>query len=728
MRLRLTGTAAPRQSPGFPRRLRAAVFVLLGTLCLFSALRLDAQEREPSRSLDDVDRLLEAPATIRPRAPDTLAPAPPPEPVAPAQTAPSAPVAGVPAVPERTGPEFLPPASIDDLLADAPTAYDPAQAPTLGMLEGTWRELLVALRGGRLSAAAPLFNQLERLRFLLGIDSMPPRSTALIQMAEQAAKNGDRDLMRTLLDEAGRLSSRLAAVAYARFRIALDLGEFEPPNLAGWFREGVKIQLGLINTYLAATATLLQALGYAIQLASLAIALVLLYRTHMAIASDFAHWFRGIDQIPFWVFRLFVVLVALVPVALGAGTIGTAAVWLLLSAMYLTNRESAVLFASLAGLAAAPYLAEAASERAITARSVQLTSVVNARYSEPTVSLFHLLEQRVAEVPSDEASRFSLGMVALKRRNLEVARQSFSEVLRKTPGFWQAAANLAVVEALDGNPEAGLARLDEASRSAGGSKWLQFNRGRILELMGPARAAEAQAALQAAKKDLGRDVWDLWTRPLTGTGELALFAAFPLSDRYIWEHRAEFLEGSRDSVKALFEAYSGGSGEVTVLVLLCAAGVLAIQLLRRRIGHSYVCESCGTWIRARQGQFLQSTSLCAQCIAVLYRNETVDPAVLLKKRAEIKSFQRRKRQLWSLATFVAPGSGEMGRGRLVIGALFLALTSVLVIFWLQGGIVTGDPWSLKRDPSLPFRATLIVGGLLFYLSALWHFFNLEEGG
>ncbi len=709
---------------------------LAGAVLVFSALWVRAQEREPVRNLDEADQILAAPATVKPKGPDQLPDAPKPEPVVPS----SAPAASKPedtpaAVPVTvaepaaklpSGPEFLPPASIDDLLSDTPTAFDPAQAPTLGMLEGTWRELLTALRGGRLSAAAPLIDQVERLGFLLGIENMPNRSTALIQMAQLAAKNGDRDLMTTLLDEAQRLSPRLAAVSYARFRIALDQGDFEPPALMAWFRTGVQLQLHQISTYLSGTSTLIQALAYAFQLAGFMIALVLLYRTHMALASDLAHWLHGIEQVPFWLFRVMVLLLALIPVAMGFGVVGTAAVWLLMSSMYLTNRESAVLFVTLAALASVPALAHESSTRAATARSVPLTSVIDARYGEPTMTLERLLTERVAEVPTDEPSLYSLGTVSLKRRNYATARDAFQKVISKNPNFWQATVNLAVVEAHSGNPVAALDLLEQASRIGGSSKWIQFNRGRVLELMGPEREAEALNLLNASKAELGPAVWTGWTKPVSGIGEVKLLATFPLSDRYIWNHRLELLEGGPESAAELFHAYTGGSGDITVVVLLCAVAVLVIQLLRRRIEHSHMCESCGTWIRARPGHFLQSTTVCPQCIAVLYRSETVEPSVLLEKRAEIKTFQRRKRQIWSAATFVAPGAGEMGRGRLGIGALFLAVSSVIVSFWLQGGIVTGDPWSLGGDPSFPFKASLLVGGLLFYLGALWHFFVLEE--
>lgn len=692
---------------------------------MLSSFWVRAQEQEPVRSIEEADQLLAAPATLTPKGPDALpdVPKPPLSPL-PAASDVSPEAAESPAA---TGPGFLPPASIDELLADLPAQYDPAQAPTMGMLEGTWRELLTALRGGRLSASTALIDRLERLRFLLGIENMPTRSTALIRMADQAAKNGDRDLMRTLLDEAQRLSPRLATVYYARFRISIDQGDFEPPALAAWFREGVSLQLRQISTYLSGTATLIQALGYAIQLAALMIGLVLLYRTHKALASDLAHWLRGVDLVPFWMFRVMVLLLALLPMSLGLGVIGTAAFWLMMSAMYVTNRESVVLFVSLALLAVVPVLAREAALRMATSKSIPLTSVLDARYGEPTLTLTHRLSDRVSRVPDDEPSLFSLGAVALKRRDYETARESFRTIIRKNPGFWQAMVNLAVVEAHTGNPAVALDYLDQASRLATGNKWLGFNRGRVVELLGPDREAEARNLLTAARKELGESVWAEWTRPVSGSGELKLMATFPLSDRYLWDHRLELIERDSALARDLFLVYTGRSGDVMPAVLLCAVVVLVIQILRRRIQHSYVCESCGTWIRARPGQFLQSTSICPQCIAVLYRSESVDPAVLLTKRAEIKAFQRRKRQLWSAATFLAPGAGEMGRGRLVLGALFLAVFSVLVSFWLQGGIVTGDPWSLTGDPSFPFKAALLTGGLLFYLVALWHFFEMEEG-
>lgn len=719
---RFTGTAATGQQA--PAHWRWLMFFAAGMLCLGGALLLKAQERESPRSLDEVDQMLASPSRIQPRSPDILETVP--DPAVPV-VAPDAPLSGASAVlgAASSGPIFLNPVSIADLLADSPAEYNPAEAPTLGMLEGTWRELLAALRGGRLSVAASLLDRLDRLRFLLGIENLAPRSTALIHMARQALRNGDRDLMRAMLDDAERLSPRLASVPYARFRLAIEGGDLDPGALMEHYRSGIRRQMGQIITYLSATSALFQAAVLAGILAALVIALVLLYRTHMALSADLAYWLRAIDQVPLGIFRVMVLLAALVPPALGAGATGTAACWLVMSAMYVTKRESAVLFVALAVLAVVPPLARSAAVRAAASRSTSLAAVVEARYGEPTKSLEAILERRKIENPADTVSWFSFGMVALKRRNLDAARESFSQVLQSRPAFWQAAANLAVVEALDGEPMKALELNERAMRDGGEARWLALNRARILELAGADQAEAAQRAISAAQRELGPDNWSRWTRPVMGTGELKLLATFPLSDRHIWDFH-ESLAGDGSSVPALYAAFTGSEREATLLVLLCAVVVLAIQLLRPRVGHSYVCESCGTWIRAREGQFLQSTSICSQCIAVLYRAETVEPMTLLKKRAEIKSWQRHKRRLWSFATFIAPGSGEMGRGRLAIGAVFLAVSSVLASFWVQGGILTGDPWSLLKDPSAPFRVALITSGLLFYLAALWHFFDLEE--
>lgn len=583
----------------------------------------------------------------------------------------------------------------------------PARTPDPRQLEITWRNLQLALAEKRYSQVTAELDNLEKLRVQLRAENLPAVSSALLELARRAHERNDPELAERLLEAAQRFSPDLAAIPLIR-------GSFSPDTMGvsmnAW-TSGVGRMLERLPVRLAAGGYGWLTLGSILIGTAFILALALAFR-HL---GPFAYDVGQLLQIPktvVWGKRAAVLLVLLIPLAVGWSVLPLIAMWLAVFFLYTFGSERGLVPVALIFLITAPFALARSEQRLSLSQDPRLLDFLEVRDETWDFDLLTRIEARVAAEPRDWLSRYALGAVLTKANRTEAARAQW-EMLSEAASSGEVLTNEAATWIADGDHGRALATLGRAQAASRKTAEILYNRAVALEMAG--RRAEAKLALSEARQVAPAKVqdWERWATDL------------PLAERAVL-----VLPGDREALDLLARS----PGEAPPAGVMAAFGLssptapaafagamllltIVLAFAGKKLAVADRCKHCGLDIPGEIAVNQQHDHVCQQCVAAFYRTKGADPGFRTRKVAEVERYQRRQRWLLRFVSLVLPGEAQMARGHpwLGVGLGALALLASVGAYLFADGIPAADPALLAELNPTPI---LLVSAPLFAIAVL----------
>ncbi len=381
-------------------------------------------------------------------------------------------------------------------------------------------------------------------------------------------------------------------------------------------------------------------------------------------------------------------LVFLLPLALWFAAGWLALFWIVLCYRFMrvAERRAAIALMALTALAVPAYRVAVGVFGVTTDPMVRTTmDAASGPYSpERIVELRKLVETH----PEDATFRFLLAGLYNSGRYFEEAFEEYRRALDLEPGLYQALINVGNIyfttgqpteaavwylRALETKPDSVLAlynlhlaqaeafRFNESRESLERAQALDSKR--VTQLMSIAGREGERAVVVDAVVDTGA----VWRAAIEG-GRL---------DRRLSE--APAAATWTDRAGALANPVSGAT--LTSIVLCLGLGVVF-----RRRSPARRCIRCGRAFCHRCKSGREGHEYCSQCIHLFVLGDGLAPESKSRKLYEVERFERRARAGRSLAGLVLPGAGQILRGHVVTGLVFLTVWLTALLAWQPGAL------------------------------------------
>lgn len=482
--------------------------------------------------------------------------------------------------------------------------------------------------------------------------------------------------------------------------------------------KGYAVALKNFRSLLLLTIDIYWIVGLALLLAVFALALVVLFKYFNLLAYDAAVFIlrqpQGIVGY-FWAGVL-----VLLPVVFNIGLVLTACYWLIIVAVYATKRERQLSLIFTLLLALLPWGFRNAACLLSAAQPGIVDTLHRANFEDWTTETEGALNTWLSEHPQDAEVRVSLGLIKKRQGDYDEAEKLYKAVLEEHPSADMVIGNLANVYLAKGQ----LAAAEETARKAVETNpnraSTHYNLYRIyLERYKFVEAREKEQLLTARR--LAPELIEFQERIYTPiinrtviddtvtTGQLwdQTFASSPEKEALaagLW--------------RVLFPSVPYRFG--AVVFLLFFACILFTSSKGVQTNFSALCSKCGKPIRRRmrKQQAVGIGDFCSQCMSLFIEKRKVDQKAKGKKEAQIERFQRQRRLVWQVLTYVLPGGGHAWVGSPTLAFLFLVVFFgfvLTVVFW--NGVIA-DPYLFHRSGNIGKLCLVAVPFVLFYAVAV----------
>ncbi|MEW5855197.1 MAG: hypothetical protein AB2A00_40850, partial [Myxococcota bacterium] len=545
---------------------------------------------------------------------------------------------------------------------------------------------------------------------------------ALVEEVYKHLDAGDADRALPLADVAVTMAPSLAVahVALARARWAKNPGDFVPVADALW--RGVEADVSDLRSGMRWLFGLAMALALTVVALLLALATLAGARKLRLFLHDAGHLFpgplRGISS------TIVMILVAALPLMVGAGPLLTGMWWLTLCWLHLEVSTRIVAAVAAVATAGIPYLvdvgAAALSFPGSLAETLYLAQHDLARADEASARL------------EKEASVVGLGVrgVQLKRAgNLEGARAALEMALKLDGNAVWIRNNLGCLAAAMGDFQRAQLEFERASFIDGRDVLALHNTATLLNLLGKTGASQdAWATADKIDHGLAQAYRD------RGTGQKPK------------PHNVAFLDAPAPMSLLLPLAMEGGPGADRVADNLwdrfcplvsrplypAALGIFLLawailSAVGRRFMLAVPCAKCGDpACRTCDGKDTDRRH-CGPCYnAFLVRGAKVEAALKVRKDVQIRRYRTRQRVVTRGLGLLGAGLGHLFAGASVVGAVLLVFFAVGLGITLSLALAIPDPTGVGH-PLTWMRAAL--GGVpmaLAYLVSLVATLRMEQ--
>jgi tetratricopeptide (TPR) repeat protein len=445
--------------------------------------------------------------------------------------------------------------------------------------------------------------------------------------------------------------------------------------------------------------------------AGLAFVIVLLLRHASLYAHDVHHLVPGGTR--GWQARMLAAVLLLSPVLLQMGPLPLVFTALLACALYATTAEVVISISLLAGVALAPWAAEAIGQ--VAAFSGPAADVWVVEHGEGTGPEIARLQKRL-ETANELPVAFALARKAKRDGDLVTAEKLYLKAL-EVPGGASSAGlaavrnNLGNVYLLQGDGQKAIAQYQQAIDLKETLAAPHFNISRALA-MGGVDTLEKVQAEQARALQLDRALVESFTGgQLQANRKSNKFLMDVPLDVSQLDPLLDAQEKAADVVGDEVRAQLAGNlpaPMATAMPVLAAILVLVLHRMKGRVRPSGSCDRCGREVCHRCDDDARPTeALCAQCVNVFIRRNGVDAQERMRKESLVEAYHRR-RHLMVRALALLSGAGHLMLGHPIRGMFYLLVTASLlssIVLW-RG--VTHDPLAVGSGVSFARVALTVV--------------------
>lgn len=402
-------------------------------------------------------------------------------------------------------------------------------------------------------------------------------------------------------------------------------------------------------------------------------------------------------------------LILLIPFALFPGFITGFAIMLVITWIYLSRREKAVVFLLTALLILTGFFAESLKRFTPMTDPHSLTATITAANTEPgDPSLIRFLEKRPAGHPELKMNKnLSLGLLNLRSDDLFSASDYFLKTIASDPENSLAYINLGNVYYLQGEYEKSLEGYIKAEALDSLNAVGQYNLAQAyIKTLLMAKSSEALSRASAAGIDRIKASYN---------GEalraIQVFPA-PFPNRELW--RMALIEGALGAGNFILDVYiplAHFPPRVSAWILL---GALIIALIAGRAAQTtwltIQCSNCGTLTCSGCCNNERGMIMCGDCakaIEGISSDKVID--ALLRQRRQARIVQKNKGERFLVCWI--PGMKNIYHGNLIGGVALAMLFGLSIIgIWSRGLII--DNWNALSYRTLSWHLYVPSGMLL----------------
>lgn len=578
-----------------------------------------------------------------------------------------------------------------------------------------WQLRQRLIREGRADLADKKLEELLAARLDLGLRNVSLLALGLLDEAWEAALAGDAPHAALLARTAEALAPDLPEPNLALARLAV-MGDVQPGAALGEALKGArKTLLHPLRLHRLAGELALRLLA-AILLVIAAFTISAWVRYGRLLQHDLRELLpRGASG------RQALVLLgmlALSPPLLGLPPGATVALWLVALFGYQDAGERLLGLLSVCVLATLPWTLRVADRFLVEPGGVAET-LYEASYDMADEGALERLTSAADGERPDPDMVFTLGLVNKRAGRLEQA------AARLRQAFELSGQKLAEAQILLGNVYLAGNRLEEADTAysralalAPESAVANFNRAKLFQARGDADG-EASAAMATALALDEHRIERFQQSQATALNRYVLDEPVPrrrlLARLFAPAKGVEALGPSLwpwigGAVRPKDAPALGG-----ILVLLMAV----LWALRGRLVLASACVRCGDAVCVRCAPGISRTGNCARCYDVFHRAERVEPMNRQRRELAVRGYQRRRRTLSLVLTFLLTGTGHFLVGRVARGVAFS-----LAFFLFLGGVLAWEGILRPTTPSFPgfpvgqVAAQAVVFGVVYLLAIL----------
>jgi len=565
-----------------------------------------------------------------------------------------------------------------------------------------------------LSLSSKDLEELYQAKLDRGIRNLPLLSWVLMRRAQEAKKRGQTDEALRLALYAQRFSPDFPEPSFVVARARWSENPFQVTEIlrellrgiGGWFRHyphGLKI--GYNALFLV---------GNGVLMAFMVLGVFLLVKYVSLYVYDIRKNLTG------EISRLFTqslkILIFFLPFFLRLDLLWALLFWSLLMWGYATKRERFMVVCFLIALTYLPFFLRSVSHFLESPVSGILMSMNRANHQDWDRSVEEKLREWVAKRPGDALAHFTLGLIEKRRGHYSQAESSYQRALEIEPRFHEALSNLGNVYLAQKQFDQAISAYERAIRLAPkkGSYYYNLYRassqktflsGKIDFAFQKARQLDPETInfyIAIDSPNMNRLVIDEVIRPAQ------------LWDRFLdeWIGREGFLYRL---FRAWFEKVFSRVPFLAPILFLGFLLALSRYSRQRRV-HSR-CPTCGSptlrfYLGASEDEFV-----CFNCYRMFFQKEKLHPKVMEKKTLQVEAFQREKRRIGRILSFVSIGLADLWEERPLRGVLVLSLFFFFVLrFVYWDGVVRLD---LPEGEGAIWRGAFWGGSfLIFYLLSL----------
>lgn len=553
------------------------------------------------------------------------------------------------------------------------------------------------LRAGNKAGAQVALARLEQLADKLKLRNFVGASTLFLAEARQALAEERYDDAVRLADSAVRISPDLLSAHLLRSESYFRRDWTQLRAIAGSLWGAVKSQVFVFRNQLWLLSGALGFLGAAWCLGVAGFLAIQFFKYARYAAHDLSRPLPRLVGAGEVVIAL--LMLCVLPAVMGWGILISALAVTVVVAAYQSAREFATGAALLIGTAALPFVVELVAPLYLFP-----ASDVDRMYAAATEAFAQDAEARLE---NETRSKDRTGQVALvlahrKRHRGDVAgaEEDYRRALSLAPGLVGARNNLGVILFDTGRKEAAKANFEQASASGTHAEPLL---NLALWHLDAGRFDEANAYVDRARGISGRLAEDFSARQEAGGTTMQLFE-MSLPAGMFWRRLWDVPETERQAFSgrvwrrlggALSPAWSG-----TAVLFLC----LVLAWLRprtQRVDLSTACPKCG-----RAARRSAPAGFCGHCQSIFLNAMAVEPALRLRKEAEVRRFQRGRRWLERGLSLLG-GLGLVLAGQPILGVILSIAFFASALMFIGRPAVAHHAWGDVGREGLAWLRTLI---------------------
>jgi tetratricopeptide (TPR) repeat protein len=557
-------------------------------------------------------------------------------------------------------------------------------------------------------------EQLYQLKLDQGVRDFPALSLLLIREAEQARKNGNGDQAIEYATYAIKFSPDLPQPYFELSRALWRQSPFQLPQILLQALKGQAARFRHFPSSLGFFYNLFYVLSNAILMAFILFGLVVLakyfslylYEVRKSLTQELTSiLINGV--------KLFILLL---PFLFRLDVLWAILFWCILLWGYVNRRERQFIVIFLIVLVYIPFFLRASSAFLNSSSSDIILDMYRANHEEDNASVEHRLRTWLSNRPEDEDVLFTLGLVEKRQGHYPQAEQYYRRATQRSPGFSHAFSNLGNIYLANKQPDLAISAYEQAIRLNPGAGAYYYNLYR----------AYSQETFLSKKSDLAFQK----ARQLD-PGLVDFYSAIdsPNMNRFVidetldtsrlWNRFLNDFIGREGILFRLFKAWFETIPSRIFFLgpILFLGFLIGMSKYSRAKRFLTRCPMCGSptyrfYLGASDQEYI-----CFNCHRIFIQKEKMHPKMTEKKSLQIQEFQKKSHLIARFLSFFFGGMGDLWRGNVLKGLLFLVLYFVLILrlVYIEGVIPAS---LLQPSPGFLRIAAWGILFLVFYLFSL----------